>query len=63
MGGSAESHANPDLAQQTAGNGGKQRSGCPYKEINHSQKVGAGGSAYTIGDGAAQGNAPNGGGA
>ena len=51
--------AEADLPQQAAGNSGPQRGSRPHKEVDQPQKIGAGGSAYTIGDGAAQGNAPN----
>lgn len=55
--------AEADLPQETGGDGGQQGGGGAHEDIEEAEEIGAGGGAHPIGDGAAEGDPPDGGGA
>lgn len=62
MGGSTESHGTPPkriFPSRRLVIAASSVAAVPTKEVDQTQEISAGSSAYTIGDGAAQGNAPN----
>ena len=63
QGGEPRQTAEADFTQETGGDGGQQGGGGAHGEIDKAEEIGTGGGPHTVGDGAAEGDPPDGGGA